>query len=111
MPGNIIAGFNIAEVGSYYAGNHQAVIEYLALHEVAHESAAGVYMDSHTPSKEYNDFTPGTANWANENFANTVALATMEAVALNLQKYDPVSGTLTVTGRWQTNNIWTVNHE
>ena len=78
---------------------------------MAHDSFAGAIMDSKTPGKDYNDFAEGTTNHANENFASTVALATMEALALSLGKYDPTTGNLAPTGGWQTTVIWTVNHE
>lgn len=117
MAGNIIAGFNIGDkttgVTAYFIGNGIAALEYLALHEVAHESEAGMNMYLGTPDKLYNDFTPGSTNYADENFANTVALATMEALALSLDHYDPslTTGKQTVRGDWQTDVIWTVNNQ
>lgn len=111
MAGNVIAGFNIDLATSYFKGNDVSALEYLALHEVAHDSAAGMQMYADTPNKVYNDFTVGTTNYANENFANTVALATMEAVGLDLGKYDPTTGSQTPKGDWETNVIWTINND
>jgi hypothetical protein len=68
-------------------------------------------MDSKTPGKNYDEFSEGTTNHANENFASTVALVTMEALGLNLGKYDPTTGTLSPTGDWRTADLWTVNYE
>jgi hypothetical protein len=112
--GNIVAGYDIALVQQYFngaTGNGEAAMEFLALHEVAHDSFAGGIMDSKTPGKNYDEFSEGTTNHANENFASTVALVTMEALGLNLGKYDPTTGTLSPTGDWQTADLWTVNYE
>jgi hypothetical protein len=67
-------------------------------------------MNLDTPDKNFNDFTPGSSNYANENFANTIALATLEALGVNLGPYYAATGTTTVQGGWQSANTWTVNN-
>jgi hypothetical protein len=118
MTGNIIAGFSIGEMTpegptgleGYLQSNGEVAMEYLALHEVAHDTLAGFIMNLDTPDKNFNDFTPGSSNYANENFANTIALATLEALGVNLGPYYAATGTTTVQGGWQSANAWTVNN-
>lgn len=104
MTGNIIAGFNIDLVRDYFQGNGIAAMEYLALHEVAHYTAAGQIMNNATLDKNFNDFKADSSNYANENIANTIALATMAAMGLSFGAYDSVD---TVFGGWQSWNYWT----
>jgi hypothetical protein len=112
MPGNLVAGFNIGSTDTgllgYYNGNGSAAMDYLALHEVAHNTVAGFIMNSATANRT-DTFIPGTPNWANENLANTFALATMEALGLSLAEYNPVTGHQTPTAGWQTASHWNVN--
>jgi hypothetical protein len=110
IAGNIIAGFNIGTASTgvlgYYNGNGTAAMEYLALHEVAHNTVAGLIMNFATAGRT-DVFIPGTPNWANENLANTFALVTMGALGLSLGRYEPTANDLTPTAGWETGAHWT----
>ena len=110
MVANVVAGFNLDLVSGYFQSNGQVAMEYLALHEVAHDTVSGLVMNFATPDRA-DIFIPGTSNYANENFANTVALATLEALGVNLGPYYAPSGGSTVSAGWQPADIWTVNSE
>lgn len=115
LPANIIAGFNIGtrDTGllGYYNSNGAVAMEYLGLHEVAHDTLAGLIMNLATPNKNFNDFTPGTSNYANENLTNTIALATLETLGVDLGPYYAANGPTTVAGGWQSAVVWTVNNQ
>ena len=102
--GNHVSGFNLEKIiVPYYAGNKTAALEYLALHEVGHNTAAGVQANNDTGIK-VDTFLAGTPNYANENFANTLALSVMQTVGLNVGWYSPK----TILNGWQNEIHWTM---
>jgi len=104
MAGNVIAGFNMDGPDGlvvYFQQYGLAAMDYLALHEVAHDTVTGLIMNFATADRT-DVFIPGTPNWANENLANSLAAVTMEALGLSLGDLNPTAG-------WQTGAHWTVN--
>lgn len=104
MAGNNLVGYNLSTVQAYYGSNGLAAMEYLALHEVAHNTYAGQLSNSYTGTKD-DSIVAGTPNHANEDLANTIALATMRELGLSLGNY---TNPATVGNGWQTGDTWGV---
>lgn len=93
--GNHVVGFDQDLVMSYHnAANGNttdqlAAMEYLVAHETSHDTQTGVSSNSDTYDNNHRTDTTadGTSNHANENLANTMALAALKAMGINLGDY------------------------